>query len=70
MWGGWDVRGVLAVVGAWPGGRAAKGRAAAGRLRVAAAPLLPLAVFQQRHLRWQREDGFQKELLLKHGRKQ
>lgn len=50
--------GVLAaVVGTGPGGGPAERRAAAGRLRVPTAALLPLTVLQQRHLRQQREEG-------------
>lgn len=52
---GMGVMRVLDVVGAGPGGGSAQRGAAAGRLRVAAAALLPFAILQQRHLGQQRE---------------
>ena len=64
MWGGWRLHllmgmggmGILAVMGARPGGGATQGGAAAKGLWVSTAALLPLAVLQQRHLRQQREE--------------
>lgn len=54
---GMSVMGVVSVVGARTGVCTVRGRAAASQLRVTAAALLPLPVFQQRHLRQQMEGG-------------
>lgn len=48
---GMGVMGVVSVVGARAGVCTVHGSAASGRLRVTSAALLPLPVFQQRHLR-------------------
>lgn len=53
---GMGMMGVLAVVGARPGGGTTQRRTAADWLRVTTAALLPLTVLQQRHLRQQREE--------------